>query len=69
MVPRLEPGLKNTVLDIHEHGQKLWGGGSSFRKNLGGGVIKFSNFFSQICNNHRGYQNQLQNLIKNFQKY
>jgi hypothetical protein len=33
----------------------------------------FSNFYFPLPfnddNNHRGYQNQLQNLIKNFQKY
>ncbi len=52
---------------IHEHGQKLWG--VQFLKNFRGRVIKISNFFSQICDNHRGYENQLQNLMKNFQKY
>ncbi len=34
---------------IHEHGQKLWGGGFTFRKILGGGGHKnFKIFFHRF---------------------
>ncbi len=53
-------------MPIHNHGQKLWGG--PLFENFKVGVIKISKKISQICDNHKGYQNQLQNLIKNIEK-
>jgi len=52
--------------DNHEHGQKLLG--TLFKKSLRG-ALKFPKLLPLIWDNHRGFKNQPQNLIKNLQNF